>query len=292
MKKISNYFYIFTKLSTSFVLFFLLITVGYALYQSYEGVDSVAINFEKKIQTLQSEINFDKIKFTDLELLVKQNNTLLNDISNEILKNKENLKLLEITKNNNFLIDEITNLKNQISDIVNSTYNNKEKLNDNNISQLNNIKSIKNLIILKYGSGERIYKEIILLERLSKETPSNIFEKLYLIEQNKFFGKLNLLKEFDVATENYVKFKFLENNQNSVIKFLLRYVKIKPNNLSIYESEDLNILFRSKKNLELEEYKNSLEHILSLDSHQDYFDKWIKQVNLYLDFTSTLSKVF
>jgi hypothetical protein len=289
MNKISDYFYIFTKLSTSFVLFLLLIAIGYALYTSYKEVDSVENNLENKLQALKENINASNQKFIDLELLVNNNNNLLSKISDEILNNK-NSELLDIQENNKLLLNEINDIKNQISKLDIEKSFNEEMLNNQN--KFDDLQLLKDLIVLKFVSGEMVSKEIILLEKFAKETSSNIFEKLYLLEQRKFLGQTRLIKEFDLATEEYIKARFLKDNQSSAIKFFLKYIKIKPSNLNVYESEDLNILFRSKKNLELEEYQDSLNYILMLEFHQDYFEKWINQINLYLDFTSIISKVF
>lgn len=289
MNKISDYFYIFTKLSTSFVLFLLLIAIGYALYTSYKEVDSVENNLENKLQALKENINASNQKFIDLELLVNNNNNLLSKISDEILNNK-NSELLDIQENNKLLLNEINDIKNQINKLDIEKSLDEEMLNNQN--KFDDLQLLKDLIVLKFVSGEMVSKEIILLEKFAKETSSNIFEKLYLLEQRKFLGQTRLIKEFDLATEEYIKARFLKDNQSSAIKFFLKYIKIKPSNLNVYESEDLNILFRSKKNLELEEYQDSLNYILMLEFHQDYFEKWINQINLYLDFTSIISKVF
>ena len=83
----------------------------------------------------------------------------------------------------------------------------------------------------------------------------------------------------------------MEENNNSIIKFFLKYISIKPNDLDLYDSEDLNILLRAKNHLNSEEYSQSLNQVLSIKSSQEYFEKWISQINLYIDFKTNINKV-
>ena len=79
---------------------------------------------------------------------------------------------------NNELLKEIKIIKSQIKNILiesNDVVNDTQNENDFN---LKNIKELKNLIILKYESGEIVSDEIIRLENLAKDTPALIFEKL------------------------------------------------------------------------------------------------------------------
>ena len=99
---------------------------------------------------------------------------------------------------------------------------------------------------------------------------------------------LDALLEID---GNKAKDKFLESNNNTLINFLFRYVTIKPNDLEIYEDNDLNIILKAKQHLDLEEYNESLKQILILDPSGKYFKKWIDQLALFLEFELTLMKV-
>ena len=66
MTKITEYFYIFSKLTTSLVLFLIIIVMGYAFFKSYQGIDDNNVNLENKISSLSSDVmlnynNFEKI---------------------------------------------------------------------------------------------------------------------------------------------------------------------------------------------------------------------------------------
>ena len=118
-----------------------------------------------------------------------------------------------------------------------------------------------------------------------------IFEKISLLEYKKFYGFNNLEKVFDDSTKEFVKTNFAKNNQNYVINFLLKFISIKPGNLTIYENEDLNLLMRAKMNLETRNLQQSLDQILLINEHDLFFSKWIEQVNIYLEFKSLIKKV-
>ena len=291
MFKITDYFYAFSKLITSFILLGFLVVLGYALYISYKDVDEVAINLEQKFSNVTKEINLNSAKFSKIEKMINNNSQSLVEINKNITKSDTNSQIQKLQMENNELIKEIKIIKSQIKNILienNDFVNNTKVENDFNSK---NIRELKDLIILKYESGEIVNSEIIRLESLAKETPAIIFEKLFLLEAKNFFGKEKLIKEFDLSVQKYVENKFLEENNNSIIKFFLKYISIKPNDLDLYDSEDLNILLRAKNHLNSEEYSQSLNQVLFIKSNQEYFEKWISQINLYIDFKNNIKKV-
>ena len=291
MFKINDYFYAFSKLITSFLLLGFLAVLGYALYISYKDVDEVAINLEKKFSNVTKEINLNSAKFLKIEEMINNNSQSLVEINKNITKSDSNSQIQKLQMENNELIKEIKIIKSQIKNILieNNAFVNNTKV-ENNFNA-KNIKELKDLIILKYESGEIVSSELIRLESLAKETPDIIFEKLFLLESKNFFGKEKLVKEFDLSVQKYIEKKFLEENNNSIIKFFLKYISIKPNDLDLYDSEDLNILLRAKNHLNSEEYSQSLNQVLSIKSSQEYFEKWISQINLYIDFKKNIKKV-
>ena len=60
MNKITNYFYIFSKLTTSLVLLFIVFLMGYALFNSYKDVEITNNNLEDKIILLSNSIDQNK----------------------------------------------------------------------------------------------------------------------------------------------------------------------------------------------------------------------------------------
>ena len=130
----------------------------------------------------------------------------------------------------------------------------------------------------------------MLLEDLLHPNKKEIFEKISLLELKKFYGFKNLEKVFDNSVGELVKTKFSQNNQNYVINFLLKFVSIRPRNLTVYENEDLNTLMRARKNLNIGNFQQSLDQILLIDDNDKFFTKWIEQVKIYLEFKSLIEK--
>ena len=291
MFKITDYFYAFSKLVTSLILLGFLAVLGYALYISYKDVDEAAINLEQKFSNVTKEINLNSAKFSKIEEMINNNSQSLAEINKNVTNSNSNSQIQKLQMENNELLKEIKIIKSQIKNIlnVNNDVTNNTKEENNFYSK--NIKELKDLIILKYENGEIVSNEIIRLESLANDTPALIFEKLFLLEEKNFFGKEKLIKEFDLSVQKYVEKKFMEENNNSIIKFFLKYISIKPNDLDLYDSEDLNILLRAKNHLNSEEYSQSLNQVLSIKSNEEYFEKWILQINLYIDFKKNIKKV-
>ena len=291
MFKITDYFYAFSKLLTSFILLGFLAVLGYALYISYKDVDEVAISLEQKFSNVTKEINLNSEKFSKIEEMINNNSQSLAEINKNVTNSNSNSQIQKLQMENNELLNEIKIIKSQIKNIlnVNNDVTNNTKEENNFYSK--NIKELKDLIILKYENGEIVSNEIIRLESLANDTPDLIFEKLFLLEEKNFLGKEKLIKEFDLSVQKYVEKKFMEENNNSIIKFFLKYISIKPNDLDFYDNEDLNILLRAKNHLNSEEYSQSLNQVLSIKSSQEYFEKWISQINLYIDFKKNIKKV-
>ena len=136
MNKLSNYFYIFSKLTTSFILFLLIFFLGYALYISYQDIDKNSENIDGKFLSLSENIKLNSNKFNEIEESIKKNEILLSQINESLTKYNDEKIFLKLQKNNELLLDQIKIIEGKIKDLSN------EK---NNIT-----KSIKNRI--KRGS--------------------------------------------------------------------------------------------------------------------------------------------
>ena len=292
MTKITEYFYIFSKLTTSLVLFLIIIVMGYAFFKSYQGIDDNNVNLENKISSLSSDIminynNFEKIvkKINDTDKSIDEIKKILlqKDTDTKNANYKEDIEnLIKLNEELQKQVDQLTlNLKN-IDNEVNT---------DSRSIESRQIPTLIKLIFIKYENGESVRNEILLLEDLLKPNKEEIFEKISLLELNKFYGFKNLEKIFDDSAREFVKTKFAKNNQNYVIKFLLKFASIQPSNLTIYENEDLNILMRAKKNLEIGNIQQSLDQILLIKENDMFFTEWVEQVKIYLEFKSLIEKV-
>ena len=292
MTKITEYFYIFSKLTTSLVLFLIIIVMGYAFFKSYQGIDDNNVNLENKISSLSSDVmlnynNFEKIvkKINDTDKSIDEIKKILlqKDTDTKNANYKEDIEnLIKLNEELQKQVDKLTlNLKN-IDNEANT---------DSRSIESRQIPTLIKLIFIKYENGESVRNEILLLEDLLQPNKEEIFEKISLLELKKFYGFKNLEKIFDDLAREFIKTKFAKNNQNYVINFLLKFVSIQPSNLTIYENEDLNILMRAKKNLEIGNIQQSLDQIFLIKENDMFFTEWAEQVKIYLEFKSLIEKV-
>ena len=292
MTKITEYFYIFSKLTTSLVLFLIIIVMGYAFFKSYQGIDDNNVNLENTISSLSSDI---MINYNNFEKIVKK----INDTNKSIDEIKKNFLQEDTdTKNANYKedIENLIKLNEELQKQVDKLTLNLKNINnevntDSRSIESRQIPTLIKLIFIKYENGESVRNEILLLEDLLQPNKEEIFEKISLLELKKFYGFKNLEKIFDDLAREFVKTKFAKNNQNYVINFLLKFVSIQPSNLTIYENEDLNILMRAKKNLEIGNIQQSLDQIFLIKENDMFFTEWIEQVKIYLEFKSLIEKV-
>ena len=82
MNKITNYFYIFSKLTTSLVLLFIVFLMGYALFNSYKDVEITNSNLEDKLILLSNSIDQNNIKLSNIDNKLINNDKIINEIKN------------------------------------------------------------------------------------------------------------------------------------------------------------------------------------------------------------------
>ena len=290
MVKITEYFYIFSKLSTSLVLIALIIAMGYALINSYKDVDDVAINLESKYDSLKNLTSKNDQELAKLDTKISSSDKKINEIKNlleqKVLESNE-VKYKELIEK---LFEQNVKLQDQINNISLSLKNN--ELNDkiSNLDHKKQTSSLIDLILIKYKNGESVKEEIVYLNNILPNKQA-IFEKLNILEDKKFYGFKNLKVEFEDSTRNYIKHKFIKTDRGIVLKFLLKFVDVKPNDLELFENEELNLIMNAKKLMEKEDISNSLNKIMQIDNYENYFSKWIDQSQIYLDFKNQIQEV-
>ena len=243
---------------------------------------------EEKILTFSKQINLNIDNLNNISKKLEKQNINIYEIK-ELLSNKE-----QNNSGNDTQIKKLFTLNEEIQkklQTINLTLLNLEKKSVIAIPQNQNLNSIYKIAFIKYKNGESILDELTLMEELSPSTKNYIFEKLRLLEINKFYGMNNLLDSFDEATKKIIKKKYLNNKQNSIINFIFNFVTVTPNSLTNYENEEVNILMRSKKALDNEKVEKSLNLILEIKDNQNYFSIFINQSQRYLEYVSELKKV-
>jgi len=292
MTKITEYFYIFSKLTTSLVLFLIIIVMGYAFFKSYQGIDDNNVNLENQISSLSSDVMLNYNNFEKIVKKINDTNKSIDEIKKIFLQKDTDTKNTNYKEDIENLIKLNEELQKQVDKLTLNLKNIDNEVNtDSRSIESRQIPTLIKLIFIKYENGESVRNEILLLEDLLQPNKEEIFEKISLLELKKFYGFKNLEKIFDDSARGFVKTKFAKNNQNYVIKFLLKFVSIQPSNLTIYENEDLNILMRAKKNLEIGNIQQSLDQILLIQKKDMFFTAWVEQVKIYLEFMSLIEKV-
>ena len=286
-----HYFYIFSKLTTSIVLTLIIIAMGYALLKSYQGVDNVAINLESRFNSLSEMVLQNNKNYLNLGKQINQTENKISEIKNILTDRQSIINQSKYEKDINNLININKKLENKITQIAKKL----EAVNYNDLNPQNNlddqINSLVDIIFIKFKNGDNVINEISYLENLLPNNKKESFEKLYLIEFKNFYGLQNLKDEFNISVKRYINLNFLKDKKNSVLNFLFKFVVIKPNDLSVFENEELNILMSAKKLMEKEDIKNALSQIMRIDNNQAIFLKWINQAEIYLEFKNEIEKV-
>ena len=291
MSKITEYFYIFSKLTTSLVLFLIIIVMGYAFFKSYQGIDDNNVNLENKISSLSSDVMLNYNNFEKIAEKINDNDKSIEEIKKILLQQDMDTKNADYKEDIENLIKLNEELQKQVDKITLNLKNTNNEVNaDSRSIESRQIPTLIKLIFIKYENGESVRNEILLLEDLLQPHKEEVFEKIRLLELKKFYGFKNLEKIFDNSVREFVKTKFAKNNQNYVINFLLKFVSVQPGNLTVYENEDLNVLMRAKKNLNIGNIQQSLDQILLIDENHIFFTEWIEQVKIYLEFKSLIKK--
>ena len=262
--------------------------MGYALLKSYKNIDNEPNLIEEKISNFSKQINLNINNLNSISKRLEEQNINIYEIKELISNKQQNNSDNDVQIKKLFKLNEETLKQLQT---INLMLLNLEKKSVTGIPENKNLKSIYKITLVKYKNGENIQEELTLMEELSPDVKNYIFEKLRLLEINKFYGMKNLINSFDEATKKIIKKKYLNDNRNSIINFIFNFVTVTPNNLSNYENEEVNMLMRSKKALENEEIEKALNLILQIKDSQNFFSTYINQSQRYLEYISALKKV-
>ncbi len=165
MKNILSKFYLFSKLSLSLSLLFILILLGYLFYRSYSSL-SVSENDEAlQNNSLENSINLNSSRIEKIELLLSENNLKLNNIFDVLDKKSENIDSSTVLKE---IQKDFINIKKELKNIQIELQNNKitkEQLPKSNIDKIN-ITNIAELIKLKFENGKDYSTELELFSNV------------------------------------------------------------------------------------------------------------------------------
>ena len=298
MKKIVDYFYVFSKISTSLILLLALLTLGYFFYLSYEEQEDVYLNQNNKDNSLQDSVNdnFDKIqeiskKIDSNDKSLIQIQKLIKNLNNNALQNNKNddleLMLINLSTNLKNLSLDVKKLKDQIQNEKNIV-----KDNISNDSYLDNQKKdLIELIIIKFENNLSFDEELIYLEKITNKNKIHLFEKLNILLNKEYKGKQYTQKIFAEESNNYIKNKFNKDTNNIFRTVFSPYISISPSKQNNLEDQDLLSINNIEMLIKNKEYKKSLDKIKLIHKHEIFYLGTSKQLEIAFSFNSLLKEI-
>ena len=285
MKNILSKFYLFSKLSFSLSLLFILILLGYLFYRSYSSLSASENNKALQNNNLQNSINLNSSKIQKIELLISENNIKLNNIFDVLDKKNENIDSNNILKE---IQNDFINIKTELKNIQIELQNNKitkEQLPKSNIDKIN-ITNIAKLIKLKFENGKDYSTELELFSNIIGNESVHIAEKLYIINNKKFLGSEFLISNFKKETNNYISANLIKKNK--LIETMLPYIEIQPSKSKKLSDSRLIAIGNILTQLEKNKYLEAAQSIKSIDENNNFFNSTIQQLSIAIEFKNTI----
>ena len=281
-----NNFYLLTKLTTTFILFFAVLFLGYLLVKSYKvnNEESYIITIDDKINALSQSIENYSQKLISINQKVSNNDKSLSLLNETLDNNFVDAKFDELLKKNQNLQKQITNLSNSIH----SSENRIIKYNENKDVD-NTVSNLINLITLKYENGSNINAELLLLQnQIHDDSKKAYLEKLFILSDQKFIGIVNLQNQFEKLMREYLNDYYKKKNNNLFINYLINFFYIEPNYNSNFKDETLKRFSIIKNKLYEKDIKSSLKYLSLIDDNDIYFNSWIEEAKNYIDFNENI----
>jgi len=298
MSKFFDRFYFFSKLSTSLILFFLLVLLGYffsKIYlEEYSFFEENNLNIiDNQIIKLENLVVKNSQEIRSIQKLINENNEKLDNISSSISSFEDNFFNESLNIQIEKLINENKILENK-TDLISSKLQN---LNNLNTGQEKNdrlfiLDNYLNLILLKLENGIDFDQEIDFLLNFDLNESKIIYiEKLLLMTKENFVSLSDLKKDFELASSNYLNNYYLEKSNNTFLKYFLDFVSLKPNANKNINDKNIMILNSAKTNLEKGNLEGSLKDISAIENKDFIFGKWIENIKLHIEFKNLIDKI-
>jgi len=285
VKNILQKFYLFSKLSVSISLLFILILTGYLFYRSYSSLSIAENNNSIQKNILQNSINLNSSKIEKIEILLNENNQKLSNIFNILDKKDESINSDNVLKE---IQSDFINIKSQLKKIQIDLENNKvakNQLPKNNIDEINT-RNIAQLIKLKFENGNDFSNELELFSKILGNEGAHIVEKLYLVNNNNFLGSEPLLLNFINETNDYISANLLKKNK--LIETILPYIEIQPSKSRELSDSRLITINNISTHLKNKKYIEAINSIKSIDENNNYFISTMQQLSIAVEFKNTI----
>ena len=239
MKKIVNYLYIFSKLSTSFILLFVLIIFGYFFYISFKNQETSNNDQLELINKLNQNVeNLSKLS-KKIEITENSLDQLKASIQN-ITNSDQSKEVASLNKKIQELDLGIKNILVDLQEIKTSNISGFNKdLSDNILIPVidKNKEEMVKLINYKFENNLDFTEELDILQRFDDSSNQHIYEKINLIILKNFRGSIFLRDTYSQELDIFLKEKFDTNSLNIISKSLMSFIEVepsktRPNNIS------------------------------------------------------------
>ena len=291
MNKFLERFYLVSKLSTVFLLLGIIFFISFIFWQSYNKIDrsNNRSDFDENFEMILGHLDKNTEEIKNLNIQIDENQNKYKEI-NQLLSNQQNSDIL--TKENKVLKDEINKLSIEIQKLNSKIFSKeKQKINDSK-QKIEIDKNLINLIRMKFENGSNVYEELKLLKKIiNDETDVAYLEKLFVLSDRKFRGLDHIKIEFKKMMQDYMNIYYLKNNDNFFIRSISDFIIIEPNSEFDIENQEIKLFSIIQEKIERNDIKTAVFYINQIDKNE-FFNSWINQANIYLDFNNNLEKLF
>ena len=292
MKKVLDYLYIFSKLSTSFILLFILLIFGYFFYISFKNQETSNNDQLELINKLNQNVeNLSKLS-KKIEITENSLDQLKTSIQN-ITNSDQSIEVVSLNKK----IEELDlGLKNILVDLqeiktLNISESNKDPSNNILIPVIDkNKKEIIKLINYKFENNLDFTEDLNILQNFDDSNNQHIYEKINLIRLKNFRGNKFLKDTYSQELDLYLKEKFNKNPLNIISKSLMSFVAIEPSKTNEIKNNETLLLKEISILLEEKNYKTSYIKIITIDNYKTYFKETVNQIQIANDFKKLINK--
>jgi len=291
MKKTLDYIYIFSKLSISFILLFIIFLLGYFFYLSFKNQET-SNNDQSEII---NKLNENAKKLTILSKKIEITDNSLEEIKTSIQKSinpDESVEVVLLKKKIEEINKSLKNITFNLEKIKTTTASESDKISPDSILNTvseENKKEIIRLIIYKFENNLDFTEELDILQNFESKN-QYIFEKINLVRLKNFRGNVFLKDIFSQELDLFLKEKFNKKSSNFFLKSLMNFVGVEPSKMNTIKNNETLVLKEISTLLEEKNYKMSYEKIITIKNYQTHFTKTVKQIQIANDFKDLINK--
>ena len=291
MNKFLERFYLVSKLSTILLLLGIIFFLSYLFWQSYNKIDmsNNRSDFDENFAIILGHLEKNTEEIKTLNIQINKNQSKYKEI-NQILSNQQNNDFL--IQENKILKDEIKKLANEIQKLNSKIVSKKKQKINNNKQEIEIDENLINLIKIKFENGSDVNEELELLKKIiNDEIDVSYLEKLLVLNDRKFGGLDQLKIEFKKMMQDYMNFYYLKKNDNFFIRTISNFITIEPNSEFEIQNHEIKLFSIIEEKVKRNDIKTAVFYINQINKNE-FFNSWINQANLYLDFNNNFKNFY